>query len=140
MHSDSYITGALDMPEQFQASLSDHISQAPTWKREPYTPGLCNPETVTQSQPGGYGTVSGEWDIASLVLPIPVLKIRNIYRSHIQVTLELYSYLICLQVLYSQQNYNSNEVLSYSVDFKAPQELWNPLSKAVPGKFHWQTR
>ena len=22
------------------------------------------------------------------------------------------------------------------MDFKAPQELWNPLSKAVPGKFH----
>ena len=28
------------------------------------------------------------------------------------------------------------QVLPYSVDFKAPQELWNPLSKAVPGKFH----
>ena len=29
-------------------------------------------------------------------------------------------------------------VLPYSVDFKAPQELWNPFSKAkaVPGKFH----
>ena len=25
--------------------------------------------------------------------------------------------------------------MSYSVDFKAPRELWNPLSKAVPGKF-----
>ena len=22
------------------------------------------------------------------------------------------------------------------MDYKAPQELWNPLSKAVPGKFH----
>ena len=27
-------------------------------------------------------------------------------------------------------------MMSYSVDFKAPQELWNPLSEAVPGKFH----
>ena len=27
-------------------------------------------------------------------------------------------------------------VLSYSVYFKAPRELWNPLSKAEPGKFH----
>ena len=27
-------------------------------------------------------------------------------------------------------------MLSYSVDFKAPHELWNPLSKAVPNKFH----
>ena len=28
------------------------------------------------------------------------------------------------------------EVLSYSMDFKGPRELWNPLSKVVPGKFH----
>ena len=28
------------------------------------------------------------------------------------------------------------EVLSYSVDFKAHRELWNPLRKAIPGKFH----
>ena len=27
-------------------------------------------------------------------------------------------------------------MLSYSVDFKAPWELWNPLSKAVSDKFH----
>ena len=27
-------------------------------------------------------------------------------------------------------------MLSYSVDFKAPLELWNALSKAVPGKYH----
>ena len=31
-------------------------------------------------------------------------------------------------------------MLSYSVDFKAPWELWNPLSKAVPGNFHWSGR
>ena len=31
-------------------------------------------------------------------------------------------------------------MLSYSVDSKAPQELWNPLSKAVPGKFHGSGR
>ena len=29
-----------------------------------------------------------------------------------------------------------NLVLSYPVDLKAPRELWNPLSKAVPGKFN----
>ena len=28
-------------------------------------------------------------------------------------------------------------MLSHSVDFKAPWELWNPLSKAVPDKFQW---
>ena len=27
-------------------------------------------------------------------------------------------------------------VLSYPVDFTAPRELWNPLRKAVPDKFH----
>ena len=27
-------------------------------------------------------------------------------------------------------------MLFYSVDFKAPRGLWNPLSIAVPGKFH----
>ena len=27
-------------------------------------------------------------------------------------------------------------MLSYWANFKAPRELWNPLSKAVPSKFH----
>ena len=31
--------------------------------------------------------------------------------------------------------YYMHLVLSYSVDFKTPQELWNPLIKAVPGTF-----
>ena len=31
-------------------------------------------------------------------------------------------------------------MLSYSVVFKAPRELWNPLSKAVSGEFHWSDR
>ena len=26
--------------------------------------------------------------------------------------------------------------MSNSLDFKAPRELWNPMSKAVSGKFH----
>ena len=38
------------------------------------------------------------------------------------------------EVLYSNQNY-IHYALSYSVDFKAPQELWNSLRNAVPGKF-----
>ena len=28
-------------------------------------------------------------------------------------------------------------LLFYSIDLKAPRELWNPQSNAVPGKFHW---
>ena len=28
------------------------------------------------------------------------------------------------------------QVLSYSVDLKAPRELWNPLGKAVSGKYY----
>ena len=44
--------------------------------------------------------------------------ISYVYRSFIQIKLP------------------STKVLSYSVDFKAPWELWNPLSKAVPRKFH----
>ena len=28
------------------------------------------------------------------------------------------------------------QILSFSVDFEAPRELWNQLSKAVPGQFH----
>ena len=30
-------------------------------------------------------------------------------------------------VYYACQTYEIYQVLSYSVDFKAPQELWNPL-------------
>ena len=42
---------------------------------------------------------------------------------------------ICLQVLYSKWSC-IYQVLSYSVDFQASQEHWNPVSKALPGKFH----
>ena len=38
-------------------------------------------------------------------------------------------------VLYSKQNY-IYWVLSYPVDFNAPQEFWNAPSKAVHGEFH----
>ena len=37
--------------------------------------------------------------------------------------------------LFFKQNY-FYQVLSHSVDFKAPKEHWNPLIKAVPGYFH----
>ena len=50
-------------------------------------------------------------------------------------TLELYDHFRCLHVLCSKYNY-IHQVLSYSMDFKASQDLWDPLSKAVPGKFH----
>ena len=60
---------------------------------------------------------------------------ENIYRSNIQVTFELNGQFRFLLVLYSKQNC-IYYLLSYSVDFKAPRELWNPLSEAVPGKFH----
>ena len=50
-----------------------------------------------------------------------------------------YGHFRYLQVLHSKWNYN-HYLLSYSMDFKAPQELWNPLSKAVPGEFHGSGR
>ena len=64
---------------------------------------------------------------------------KNIYRSDMQVTFELYCNFRCLHVFYSKSNY-IYRVLSHSVDFKALQELWNPLSKAVPCKFHGYVR
>ena len=69
---------------------------------------------------------------------IPVSKFRiNIFRSDGQVEFELYDHFRCLQVIYSKYNY-IYYVLSYSVDFKAHRELWNPLNKVVhvPGKCH----
>ena len=62
-------------------------------------------------------------------------KLWKIFSSDVKVSFELYGHLWSLQVLYSKLNY-IYWVLSYSMDFKAPWELWNPLSKAVPGKFH----
>ena len=32
------------------------------------------------------------------------------------------------------------EMLSCSVDFNEPQELWNAMSKALPSSFHWCDR
>ena len=37
-------------------------------------------------------------------------------------------------IYYVRQTHEFYQVLPYSVDFKAPGELWNPLSKAVLGK------
>ena len=34
-------------------------------------------------------------------------------------------------IYYARQTHKIYHVLPYSVDFKAPGELWNPLSKAV---------
>ena len=34
-------------------------------------------------------------------------------------------------VYYPHQAYEIQQVLSYSVDIKAPRELWNPLSKTA---------
>ena len=58
---------------------------------------------------------------------------ENIYRS--DVLLELCYHFRCLHVFYSKQNY-IYKVVSYSVNFKAPRELWYPLSKTIRGKFH----
>ena len=52
----------------------------------------------------------------------------NIYRFDMQVTFELNSHLL-QRIYYIYCTYL--QVLSYSVDFQAPQEFWNPLSKAV---------
>ena len=45
-------------------------------------------------------------------------------------------------VCFARQARKIHQVLSYSVDFKAPGELWNPLSKTVHGKFSfiWNRR
>ena len=65
---------------------------------------------------------------------------KNIYRSEEQVTFELCIHFRCLQVLYSKSNYINQVLSTYSVDFKAPCELWNPLGKAVPSKFRRSVR
>ena len=49
--------------------------------------------------------------------------------------LSLFSRFGCLQVGYFKQNY-IYKFLSYSLDSKAPREIWNLLRKVVPGKFH----
>ena len=38
-------------------------------------------------------------------------------------------------IYYAWQTHEIYQVLPYSVDFKAPGELWNPLIKAVFSKF-----
>ena len=42
-------------------------------------------------------------------------------------------------VYYAHQTYEIYQVLPDSLDFKAPEELWNPISKAVLSKcsFIW---
>ena len=63
------------------------------------------------------------------------LRGKNIYRSDVLVTFEVCGHIRCLQVIYLKYNY-IYWLLSHSVDFKTPQGLSNPRSKAVPGKFH----
>ena len=42
-------------------------------------------------------------------------------------------------IYYAHQTHEINHVLSYSMDFETPGELWNPLSKKVLSKssFIW---
>ena len=40
-------------------------------------------------------------------------------------------------VYYARQTREIYQVLPYSVDLKAPMELWNPMSKAVLSSFIW---
>ena len=42
-------------------------------------------------------------------------------------------------IYYAYQTHGIYQILPYSMDFKAPEELWNPLSKTVFGKcsFIW---
>ena len=65
------------------------------------------------------------------------LKIRkNIYRPNIY---ELLLSFMVISNAYRSSVPNKTTFTKYSltwVDFKAPRKLWNPLSKAVPGKFH----
>ena len=37
-------------------------------------------------------------------------------------------------IYYAHQTHEINQVLPYSVDFKAPVELWDPLSKTVSSR------
>ena len=69
------------------------------------------------------------------VRAISVKNEENINRSDVQVMFGLYGDFSCLQVIYSKCNYGY-QALPFSVDFKVPRELWNPLIKAVPGEFH----
>ena len=54
-------------------------------------------------------------------------------------TCENWPSVINSSVYYAHQTHESYQVLPYSVDFKAPGELWNPLSKTVFSKcsFIW---
>ena len=61
-----------------------------------------------------------------------VSKIRkNIYRSEAQVIFELYHYVRCLR--YRSFIPNKTTFIKYCI---TPKQLGNPLSKAIPGKFH----
>ena len=46
------------------------------------------------------------------------------------------SYMVISDVYRSFIRNKNTFTESYSVDFKAPRKFWNPLGKAVPGKFH----
>ena len=44
--------------------------------------------------------------------------------------------LVNIYVYHACQTHEIYQVLPYSLDFKAPQELWNPLSKTVFSKYN----
>ena len=50
-------------------------------------------------------------------------------------TCESWLHLVNRCVYYAHQTREINQLLPYSVDFKAPGELWNPMCKAIHGKF-----
>ena len=58
----------------------------------------------------------------------PVLNIRTICQTQ---DLWKLACLVTSCIYYACQTHEIYQVLLYSVDFKAPKELWNPLSKAV---------
>ena len=71
------------------------------------------------------------------IVPIPVSKIRkNIYMSDIEVILVNFTAISNVFRSFIPNKSPITQYCLYSVDFKARRELWNPLSKAVPGKFH----
>ena len=47
---------------------------------------------------------------------------------------EIWLGLVNIFIYYACHTHKIYQVLSYSVDFKAPMELWNPLSKTVLSK------
>ena len=64
---------------------------------------------------------------------------ENIYSTDVQVSFEIYGHFRYLHVLYSKKIIFTKYCLAQWIS-KLPPELWNPLSKAVPGKFDGSVR